>query len=39
MFRANVEYGEGYLRPDEIVETWQAAAARVLPGHRGDATG
>lgn len=39
MFRANVEYGGGYLRPEEIVETWQAAAERVLPGHRGDATG
>jgi len=39
MFRANVEDGGGYLRPEEIVETWQAAAARVLPGHHGDATG
>ncbi len=34
MLRANVEFGEGYLQPDEISATWHDAASRVLP-HRG----
>ena len=34
MLRANVEFGEGYLQPDEISATLHDATSRVLP-HRG----
>jgi hypothetical protein len=34
MLRANVERGEGYVSPDEIVDELHEAAERVLPHRR-----